>query len=210
MTAGKKRRKQESPSIRAARKVFETRGGVLRTTEVLRAGIHRRTLYEMKRSGILETLSRGLYGLKDISKSQNPSNVIVASRIPQGVLCLISALSVHEIGTQIPHEVYIALKKGAGKPKLDYPPTRFFWFSGPTFDEGIETKTIEGVKVKVYSPEKTIADCFKFRNQIGKDVVIESLREWHRIKSKNLKKLLHFAQLCRVDRVMKPYLEALL
>jgi len=210
MESAKKHPKHESPAIRAAKEVFEKRGGILRTTVALKAGIHRRTLYEMKQSGILETLSRGLYGLKEVSKAKNPSTIIVASRVPQGVLCLISALAIHEIGTQVPHEVYIALKKGAEKPKLDYPPSRFFWFSGTSFDEGIETKIVEGVKVKVYSLEKTVADCFKFRHQIGQDVAIEALREWHRLKTKNLKKLFYFARLCRVERVMKPYLEALL
>ena len=112
----------------------------------------------------------------------------------QGVLCLISALSFHELTTQVPHTIDIALERGTRKPRLDYPPTRFFWFSGPAFREGIETHTLDGVPVRIYDPEKTLADCFRYRNQIGMDVVLEALRLWRERRRKKLDVLLKYAQ----------------
>jgi predicted transcriptional regulator of viral defense system len=139
----------------------------------------------------------------------HPDLVMVARRVPQGVLCLISALSFHELTTQVPHTIDVALERGTRKPRLDYPPTRFFWFSGLAFHEGIETHTLDGVSVRIYDPEKTLADGFRYRNQLGKDVVLEALRLWRERRRKKLDVLLKYARMRHVERAMRPYLEAM-
>jgi len=203
-------RKQNQNTIEKAKKIFRDRGGMLKTGEALRAGIHPRILYEMERAQILEKLNRGLYRLTDLPALGNPDLVTIALKVPSGVICLISALAYHEITTQVPHEVYVALNRGMEAPRLGHPPLRIFWFSGQAFTLGIESHKIDGVSVRIYSPEKTIADCFKYRNKIGLDTAIEALklyREKRRFKANDLMK---FARVCRVDKVMRPYLEALL
>jgi predicted transcriptional regulator of viral defense system len=193
-----------------AQKIFRDRGGVLKTGEALGAGIHPRMLYEMHRAGILEQLTRGLYRLTDLPPLGNPDLVSVSLKIPNGVICLISALAYHEITTQIPHEVYVALDRGTESPRLTHPPIRIFWFSGQAFTHGIETHKIDGVPVRIYSPEKTIADCFKYRNKIGLDTAIEALKLYRKKKHFKSEELMQFARVCRVEKVIRPYLEALL
>ncbi len=197
-------------SFRKERALFRAHGGLLRMAEAMRLGISRNTLYAMRDAGAVERLSRGLYRLRGLPAAGNPDLVTIAKRIPQGVVCLISALAYHELTTQVPHEVYVALEKGAERPRIDYPPVRLFWFSGAAHGEGIETHKIDGVPVRIYNPEKTIADCFKFRNQLGMDVVVEALRLWHERRRRHVKALLEHARQCRVERVMRPYLEAIL
>jgi predicted transcriptional regulator of viral defense system len=177
-------------------------------SEALRLGIGRKALYAMRDAGVIETVSRGTYRLASLAPLANPDLVAVAARIPQGVLCLISALSFHELTTQVPHAIDVALPRGARKPRLDYPPTRFFWFSGPAFSEGIETHALDGVAVRVYDPEKTLVDCFRYRNQLGMDVVLEALRLWRERRKKKLDVLLKYAHMRHVERAMRPYLEA--
>src|SRR4030042_469041 len=159
-----------------AKKTFQRSGGVLRMSEALQAGIHRRMLYSMLEAGVVEQLNRGLYRLTDMPPLGNPDLVSVSLRIPNGVICLISALAYHEITTQIPHEVYVALERGTEPPRLGHPPVRTFWFSGKAFTIGIQTHKIDGVRVRIYSPEKTITDCFKYRNKIGLDRDIEGIK----------------------------------
>lgn len=190
--------------------VFRRRGGVLRTAEALEAGVHPGTLYAMRDRGILEQVSRGVYRLAEGMPLGNPDLVTVAARIPSGVICLISALSFHELTTQIPHEVYVALPKGAEEPRLSYPPIRTFRFSGGAFTEGIETHDLDGVKVRIYGREKTVADCFKFRNRIGLDTAVEALRFYLEQGKVDLDGLLRLASVCRVEKVMRPYIEAVL
>ena len=192
------------------RTLFRAHGGTLRMSETMRLGINRRKLYAMRDAGVLEMVSRGLYRLRDLPALGSPDLVAIAKRIPQGVVCLISALSYHEITTQVPHEVYVAIVKGAEAPRIDYPPVRVFRFSGAAFTEGIETHKVDGVPVRIYSPEKTIADCFKFRNKLGMDVVLEALKLWRERRGRNVQALLEHARHCRVERIMRPYLEALL
>jgi predicted transcriptional regulator of viral defense system len=202
--------KRSNPKkFKRAQKIFHDRGGVLKTGEALRMGIHPRTLYEMHRSGILEQLTRGLYRLADLPPLNNPDLVSVSLKIPNGVICLISALAYHEITTQVPHEIYIALERGAEAPRLSHPPIRIFWFSGQAFTHGIQTHKIDGVPVRIYSPEKTIADCFKYRNKIGLDTAIEALKLYRKRKGFKSEELLQFARVCRVEKVIRPYLEAL-
>lgn len=191
-------------------RVFDAHGGLLRTAQALRLGIHPRDLYAMKEAGALEQISRGLYRVSGLAPLAKPDLITVALRIPKGVVCLISALAFHELTTQIPHEVYVALPHGAEKPRLDHPPTRFAWFKEPAFGSGVETHRLDGVGVRIYCPEKTIADCFKARNKIGLDVAIEALKLCCRKKGAKPEMLLKYAKVCRVDKVMRPYLEALL
>lgn len=133
----------------------------------------------------------------------------MATRVPKGVICLISALSFHDITTQIPHKVYIALERKSESPRLEYPPLAIHRFTGKAFHEGIVKHLIDGLEIKVYNPEKTLADCFKFRNQIGMDVVLEALKLYRSKKKFNMKDIYYYARICRVENVMRPYLEAL-
>ena len=192
-----------------AQKIFRDRGGVLKTGEALSGGIHPRTLYEMQRSGILEQLTRGLYRLADLPPLGNPDLVSVSLKIPNGVICLISALTYHDITTQVPHEVYVALERGSEAPRLVHPPIRIFWFSGQAFTLGIQEHKIDGVPVRIYSPEKTIADCFKYRNKIGLDTAIEALKLYRKKKHFKSEELMQLAGACRVEKIIRPYVEAL-
>lgn len=205
---------QEQPrkntGFEAAEQVFRRHGGVLRTSEAIRYGIHPRTLYALRDAGKLECLSRGLYRIADLPPLGNPDLVAVSLKIPNGVICLISALAWHELTTQIPHEVYLALPRGAEPPRLDHPPIRVFWFTGKAFSEGIEIHEVDGVSVRIYGVEKTLADCFKYRNKIGLDTAVEALKRYVGSRRVQVDKLMAFARICRVDKVMRPYLEALL
>jgi predicted transcriptional regulator of viral defense system len=196
--------------ISVALNAFRATGGMLRTRDALEAGIHPRTLYELRDSGRIEQLSRGLFRLAEAPSLGNPDLVTVALRIPDGVLCLISALAWHELTTQIPHEIYVAIPRGAEPPRLNFPPVRHFWFSGKAYSEGIETQHVDGVPLHVYCREKTIADCFKHRNRIGLDTVLEALKAYRQQGHVNTESLLHYAEICRVKRVIQPYLEAVL
>ncbi len=183
---------------------------MLRTTQALGAGIHPSTLYTMRDSGELEVVSRGVYRLAGISPLANPDLVIVATRVPGGVICLISALAFHELTTQIPHEVHVALARGAEEPRLDYPPIKTYHFTGKAFTQGVETHALDGVDVPVYSPEKTLADCFKFRSKVGLDTALEAVRLYRERRQVKVDDLMGFAAICRVKKIIRPYLEALL
>lgn len=189
--------------------LFRRHGGGVRMSEALRLGLNRKTLYAMRDAGVIEAVSRGLYRLASLEAFAHPDLVTVARRVPQGVLCLISALSFHELTTQVPHAIDVALERGSRKPRLDYPPARFFWFSGPAFHQGIETHALDGVSVRIYDPEKTLVDCFRYRNQVGMDVVLEAVRLWRERRRKKLDALLKYARIRHVERAMRPYLEAL-
>ena len=190
--------------------LFRQHGGTLRTAEALRLGIHPRTLYAMRDTGVLERLSRGLYRLAEFPPLSNPDLVTVALNIPQAVICLVSALAFHELTTQVPHAVDLALSRGAERPRLDYPPLRIFWFSGPAWSEGVETHQVDDVPVRIYSLEKSVADAFKYRRKIGLDVALEALKQYRQHRDFDVSRLLHYARICRVENVIKPYLEALL
>lgn len=189
--------------------LFRKHGGGLRMAEALRLGLNRKTLYAMRDAGIVVPVSRGFYRLASLAPLAHPDLVTVARRVPQGVLCLLSALSFHELTTQVPHALDVALERGSTKPRLDDPPTRFFWFSGPAFHEGIETHALDGVPVRIYGPEKTLVDCFRYRNQLGMEVIVEALRLWRERRKRKLDVLLKYAAMRRVERGMRPYLEAL-
>jgi predicted transcriptional regulator of viral defense system len=195
--------------IQQARKTFRARGGVLRTTEALAAGIHPRTLYAMRDSGELDLLAHGLFRLGSLPPMTNPDLATVAMRVPRGVVCLTSALAFHQLTTQIPHEVHLAISRSARPPRLKFPPLRVYRFSMAAFNAGIEIHTIDRVHIRIYSPEKTLADSFKYRNKIGMDVFLEALRTFRRRRRPQFQKVLECAKVCRVERLIRPYLEAL-
>jgi predicted transcriptional regulator of viral defense system len=188
---------------------FRSHSGLLRTQQAIDEGIAPRTLYQMRETGAIVRESRGLYRLADTEPGEYYDLIQVALRIPKGVICLISALSFHELTTQIPHQVYVALPIDAEKPRLEYPPLRIFWLSQKAYSAGIENHELDGIPVKIYGIEKTIADCFKFRNKIGLDVALEALRDYRKREGFNIGTLQHYARIDRVERVIKPYLEAI-
>lgn len=174
--------------------------------EALRLGINRRALYAMRDANIIEALSRGLFRLSEMQLGY-PDLVTVASRVKEGVICLVTALAHHELTTHIPHVIDVALERGTRKPLMEHPPTRFYWFSGPAFTEGIETHKLDDTSVRIYDPEKTITDCFRFRRQLGMDIVLEALRLWRESRRKKLDVLVKYARLRNVEKAMRPYLE---
>ena len=187
-------------------RIFRKHGGILRTSEILRLGVHPRTLYELRDNGKIVQLSRGIYRLADLPPLENSDLAAVAKRVQTGVICLISALSFHNITNEIPHEVYLAIPTGREKPNLKFPPARVFHFSAQSYAAGVEEHLFGGERIRIYSKEKTIADCFKFRNRIGLDVTLEALGRCIG-KGGSLKKILEYAHLCRVEKVIRPYLE---
>lgn len=188
--------------------IFRKLGGQFRMSEALAHGITRYMLYSLRDKGIIEQVSRGIYRLVELAPLSNPDLVTVSLRFPNAVICLISALSYHNITTQIPHAVSVAVSRDSRMPSLDYPPIQAHRFSDEAYNSGIEDHMIDGVSVKIYNPEKTLADCFKFRNKIGMEVVLEALRLYRSRKQFNLERLLTYAGICRVKNIMTPYLEA--
>jgi predicted transcriptional regulator of viral defense system len=188
--------------------IFRESGGQLRMSEAVERGISRYMLYSLRDKGVIEPISRGVYRLVDLPPVSNPDLVAIALRYPNAVVCLISALSFHGITTQIPHEVSLAILRDTRSPSTDYPPLQVHQFTEEAYKAGIEAHMIDGAKVQVYSPEKTLADCFKFRNKIGMDVVLEALKLYRSRMKFDSKKILEYARICRVEQVMHPYLEA--
>lgn len=193
--------------IEEAVKLFQEHNGIMRTSEVLNAGVHRRTLYHMRDEGMVTAIQRGVYQLTESEPLSNPDLVIVAKKIPEARVCLISALSIHEMTDEIPHKVHVALPRSSWQPELDYPPLKVYRFSDETINSGLQTQKIDGVEVKVFNPAKTIADCFKFRNQIGLDVAIEALKRGVKEGKATYGDIVKYAKLCKVEQVIKPYLE---
>ena len=158
---------------------------------------------------MLEKISYGFYKLKQ-KEISHPDFVIASLRAPHGVLCLISALAFHHLTTQVPHKVWIAIKRNSSRPKIDYPPVFIHQFSGKSFSSGVDTYILDKTTVKIYNPEKTIADCFKFRNKVGKSVVMEALEFYRKRKQFNPAKLIKYAKICRVENIIRPYVESLI
>ena len=177
--------------------------------ELTEVGIHRQVLTRLVSEGQIERIARGVYRLAEQPITEKHALAVAAAAVPQGVICLLSALQYHGIGTQLPSEVWVAIDRRAWGPKLDYPPLRIVRFTGGALTQGIERHTIEGRTVRVYGVAKTLADCFKYRNKIGLDVALEALREAWRRRRFTMDDLDRHAAVCRVQRVMRPYLEAL-
>jgi predicted transcriptional regulator of viral defense system len=183
--------------------------GVLRPKDLVPHGIQAEYLRRLCDKGQIKKVGRGSYVLSDTEMSTALSLAIVGRAVPNGVICLQSALAYHGIGEQPSKEVFVAIERRAARPRVDYPEVRVARLGGPAFTEGAETHAIESVKVKIYSLEKTLADLFKFRNKIGPHIAVDALRASMSDRSINMKKLWHYAKLCRVERVMKPYVDAL-
>lgn len=189
-------------------KLARSQGGVA-TRQAIKAGIHTQVLSRLVDSGELERVGRGQFRLPGSPVSEHHGLALAAAQVPHGVICLVSALSFHHIGTQLPFQVWIAINGRARKPALEYPPLRVVRFTGEAFSQGIETHKIEGQPVRVYGLAKTLADCFKYRNKIGLDVALEALREAWRARRVKMDDIDRYARICRVERVMTPYLEAM-
>lgn len=185
------------------------RQGLLRPRDVEARGFSRMALSTLARQGKLIRLCRGLYALPDRPVSEHASLAEVASKHPNVVVCLLSALQFHGLTTQSPSEVWVAIANKARAPKMDYPPLRIVRFSGDALTEGVEERRVDGVTVQVTSVAKTVADCFKYRNKIGLEVALEALRESWNARRVKMDDLWRCAQVCRVANVMRPYLEAL-
>lgn len=183
--------------------------GLLRVCDLTSRGLHPEYLRRLYQKGLVRREGRGLYIAANAEISVHYGLAQVAKRVSHGVICLLSALNFHEIGTQLPHQVWMAIDRRAAKPKMQFPPLRVMRFSGAALTEGIETYQIEGVPVQIFNPAKTVADCFKYRNKIGLDVALEALKECIRDRRTTMDDLWHFAQVCRMTNVMRPYMEAM-
>jgi predicted transcriptional regulator of viral defense system len=164
----------------------------------------------MVKTGELVREAQGIYRLSDTDPLGNPDLVSISLRVPRAVFCLISALYFHGLTTQIPHYVYFALPRDVKTPKIQYPPIRVFHLSEKPYRAGIVEHELDGVKVKMYNREKTIADCFKFREKIGMDVALEAVKDYLRQPRPNVSLLMKYARINRVEKVMRPYMEALI
>ena len=182
---------------------------VMTSGEITAEGIDTKTLTRMVRGGEIRRTARGLYTLADYTPGTYHSLIEAGKLVDHGIVCLLSALSFHEIGTQNPSEVWLAIPRRARMPRVHEYPIQIVRFSGDAYTDGIEQQDIDGVDVAVYSIPKTVADCFKYRNKIGLDVAIEALKDVIQRKRTSIDDLIHFAEVCRVREIMRPYMESL-
>ncbi|MEY4729443.1 MAG: hypothetical protein RL020_601 [Pseudomonadota bacterium] len=183
--------------------------GAARSRELVTAGLARSQLSRMVSTGQLVRVARGMYALPGYQTGEHSALVTVAQRAPNVVFCLLTALRIHELTTQAPFEVWIAIGNKEHPPRLDYPTLRTVRFSEEALSAGVEIRKIDKTKIHVTNVAKTVADCFKFRNKIGLDVALEALREARRAKKASAEGLWHYAKINRVANVMRPYLEAI-
>jgi predicted transcriptional regulator of viral defense system len=183
--------------------------GVLRSRDLTAKRIQRHVLSLLCRKGKLTRTGRGIYVAGVEGMTENHSFAEVARRVPGGVICLLSALRFHNLTTQLPAEVWLALPQKARRPKGTPVSLRLVHFSGKALTEGVEEHEIEKVRVKIYNPAKTVADCFKCRNKVGQDVALEALRDCWRERKATMDELWRYAKICRVANVMRPYMESL-
>ncbi len=177
-------------------------------SQALEGGTSRSVLYSLRDKGIIVQVSRGLYRLAEFPEHREPDLCIVSLRYPRAVICLISALAYHDMTTQVPHSVSFALPRGSRAPSMAVPPVRHFFFSGLAYESGIEEHDLDGVKVRVYDREKTLADVFRFRNKLGLDVFLEALKLYKDAGHTKPALLMDYARICDVEKAMRPYLEA--
>jgi predicted transcriptional regulator of viral defense system len=182
--------------------------GTVRARDLKERGLPPRYLSRLVKRGELQREGRGLYRHPDAPVSEHHSLVLVAARYSDAVICLLSALQFHELTTQMPRTVWVAREKGDWTPETSPTATEVVHMSGPSFKEGVETHEVEGIPVQVFSPAKTVADCFKFRGTVGLSVAIEALRDYVRSGEEPIEDLYRFAEVCRVRSVMRPYIEA--
>jgi predicted transcriptional regulator of viral defense system len=197
-----------SRDITAALQALRRHRGAVRTKDALALGIHPAALYKLRDSGKLTELARGLYRLADAKEFRYPDLAVVAVRAPGAAVCLISALAFHNITTQIPAVVHLAVPRGKyHRLNLAPLPVHVYRFDPKTFDAGLETHELDGMRIKVYNPARSVVDSFKFRNKIGLDVALEGLRLGRERHKASIRGVLHYARLLRVDRVVQPYLQ---
>jgi len=193
-----------------AEKIFRKHNGILRTGQAKKLGIDQPILVQMCEEGLLVKEARGLYRLADLPPLSNPDIVHVAMRIPDSVICLISALAFHQLTTQIPYKIYIALPQNTKAPRINYPPMDIVYLSKKTYFAGIKEHILDGVPVRIYNREKTIADCFKFRRKIGLDIAVEALKDYMLQPNRNIEEIMNFSRINRVEKFIRPYLQAAL
>ena len=182
---------------------------VVRPKDLKELGLPKDYLYLLEKEGIIDRISRGLYQWPDKDLGRYQSLVEVSKRVPKAVLALLSALNYHNMTTQNPYEIWLAIDRKAWRPEISYPPVRFVTMSGEALYAGVEEHSIDGGVIKVFCPAKTVADCFKYRNKVGLDVALEALREGWSARKFTMDELLHYAEICRVKKVMQPYIECL-
>ena len=185
------------------------RRGLITARETVTFGYHPEVIRRLVREGSVEQVARGTYRAMDHEPTAHHGLVVAALRVPRGVICLLSALAFHDIGTQQPADVWLAIDRRDRRPSLYYPPLHIARFSGASLSSGIETHTIEGREVRIFGIAKTIADCFKYRGKIGLDVALEALTDAVRARRVTIAEIDRYAAVCRVRNVMRPYLEAL-
>lgn len=193
-----------------AREIIRNRGGTIRTGEALRAGIHRRTFYAMRDDGQLEEQARGVYSLVDVDHPADPDLTLIAKRIPHGVICLVSALAIHELTTQIPHVVHLAIPRKARYPTLPEVVMSVYRYAQASYESGMVQIKHNGMSLLVYNADKSIADCFKYRNKIGLDIFLEALKTRRRQRDWSPQDILEYARINRVGKQITPYLETIL
>jgi len=186
------------------------RRGVFAASDAVAAGVHPQKLARLVKQGAIERVSRGRYRLAGAELTEHHGFALAAASVPKGVVCLLSALRFHDVTTQNPFEVWLAIERRSRAPKLQYPPLRIFRFSGRAFTSGVETHVVEGQQLRVYNLAKTIADLFKYRNKVGVDVAVEALRESWRSRKTSPSEIDPYARICRVQKVMRPYVEAII
>lgn len=182
--------------------------GLLRSADLDAIEAPRIVLTRMTAAGLLDRVGRGLYRLPGHPASEHEGLATVATKVPQAVFCLLTALQFHELTTQLPRQIWIAMPRGSHVPRIDYPPLRMVQMSGQAYAEGVETVERDGVALRVYGVAKTVADCFKHRNKIGLDVALEALKDARIQRKASADELWRYATVCRVANVMRPYLEA--
>ena len=193
-----------------AENIFQKHGGLLRSKQARLLGINSRTIAEMCNANMLERLGRGLYRLTSLPPLEYPDFVQVAIRVPKAVLCLLSALACHNLTTEIPDKVYIALPQSVRTPQFTYPPLDVVWLSKAAHETGVEIHQLDGIAVPIYSASKTVTDCFKFRNKIGQDIAIQALRAYVLSPNVDFDGLLYHARINRIETILQPYLETML
>jgi len=189
---------------------FQSNGGIAHFSAILRAGFHSDSLTILEKEKKVEKIARGLYRLIDYAPKSYPDLISASLQAPRGVVCLLSALSFHEATIEVPKYIDIAVQKGTRAYRIKYPPVKFYHFSLESWEVGIEDQKIEHFTVKVYNLAKTIADCCKFRNKIGMNVVRDALKIAVSEKNIKPKEIMHYSKICRVDNIIKPMVEVIL
>lgn len=200
----------DKKAVQKATALFRAQQGIMRTSEAIQAGIHRETLYDMRKAGLIEVMAHGVNRLTDSEAPGSPDLVVVARRIPAAAVCLVSALAYHEITTQIPHAVEIMLPRGHRLPRLQYPPIEVHTTVHALYELGQELRDVDGTSVRIYDVEKTLVDCVKYRNRLGTETVIEALRLYRDRKPVKVDQLMTYARACRVQKTLSAYLDGIL